>query len=427
MKNESALINQSQIIAVIDKMLHYVDYRLVNHGERVAFIALRIWKQAKTSVELEHAKVLIMSILHDIGAYKTEEIDEMEVFDGGPVWSHAIYGYLFLKYMSPLGSEVEAVLYHHLNYKDYDKTNGNYLDYAALIYLADRVDTLIAHSQDGCDFTCILKNSGTRFDPKYVKLLFEAGTEEIVRKIHDGSYHEEISKEIEKMKLSKKQAFEYLKMMTYSVDFRSEYTVTHTINTIAISLELGKRLKISTTEQAELYLGALLHDVGKVAIPADILEFQGKLTPDKMNIMKQHVVLTHEIIEGLVDEEVCRIASRHHEKLDGTGYPEGLTDADLTVLEKIIAVADIVSALTGKRSYKNPFPKEKTIAILSQMEANGQLYKPACDIMIRNFDEIMRMTDVNRDPVIAVYEEMHMQYHLLNKKVHDLLEMDNRL
>ncbi len=141
-----------------------------------------------------------------------------------------------------------------------------------------------------------------------------------------------------------------------------------------------------------------------------------------MEIMKRHVCYTHQIIEGLVNEEICEIASRHHEKLDGSGYPNGLVEAQLTMPQQIVAVADIVSALTSQRSYKMAFPKQKTIAILKKMMDARQLCPAACKIMIEQFDDIMAATSSSRDPVIRVYQLMHEEYYKLNDKVQNLLE-----
>lgn len=421
MIEDETLIYKSQIIEVINKMLFFVDPCLVDHGERVAYIVLEILHHAKGSIQINWQKLLVLSILHDVGAYKTEEIDEMLSFASKVVWSHSIYGYLFLKYMSPMGDEAEALLYHHLEYKDYDKSDSQYLDYAALIFLADRIDVLYTQSDGTCDFSQILENSGVLFRPDYVNLFFESQPEAIVENLRNGRYRDSIVKAVEALDLTEEKAFEYLKMMVFSVDFRSEHTVTHTINTTAISLELGRRMGVSQSELKRLYLGALLHDVGKVAISSDILEFQGRLSPEQMEIMKQHVVYTRQIIEGLVDSEIVLMASRHHEKLDGSGYPDGLVEAELTTSQQIIAVADIVSALTSKRSYKEAFPKQRTIDILTEMMQAGQLSYTACSIMITNFDEIMRNTDTSRDPVVGLYQSMHEEYFALNSKVQKLL------
>lgn len=418
---EDAIIYKSEVIAVINKMLLFVDPRLVEHGERVAYIILEMMQHSKDPLPINGNTLLVLSILHDVGAYKTQEIDEMVSFSSKAVWSHSIYGYLFLKYMSPVGAEAEAVLYHHLDYQEYHRTDSRYLDYAALIYLADRIDILYVNSEEECDFSPIVENRGIRFHPKYVDLFLQSQPETIVKKLRDGSYRTCLAKAVEQLNLTREQAFEYLKMMVFSVDFRSEHTVTHTINTTAISTELGRRMGMSPSERKKLSLGALLHDVGKVAISGSILEFQGRLTPAEMEIMKRHVVYTRQIIEGVVDAEIVEMAARHHEKLDGSGYPEGLREEALTLSQQIIAVADIVSALVSKRSYKEAFPKQKTIDILSKMMQAGQLCPAACEIMIANFDEIMRITDTSSDPIVRVYRSMHDEYFDLNDRVQKLL------
>lgn len=84
-----------------------------------------------------------------------------------------------------------------------------------------------------------------------------------------------------------------------------------------------------------------------------------------MTVMRTHVDMTEAIFGGEVDETVARIALRHHEKLDGSGYPRGLEAADLTVGERLVAVADIVSALSGTRSYKEAYSKDRVIRIYS--------------------------------------------------------------
>lgn len=205
-------------------------------------------------------------------------------------------------------------------------------------------------------------------------------------------------------------------MLVYSIDFRSEHTVTHTINTTAISMELARRYGLDDEEIKKIYYGALVHDLGKIAIPLDILEFPGKLTDEQMDVMRKHVSYTEDIVNELINDEIMKIAVRHHEKLDGKGYPHGLTAKELSIPERIVAIADIVSALTSRRSYKDIFPKDKTISILTDMKERGQLDGDICDIAINQFDEIMEATDRSRDPVIHMYEQMYTSYtSLMNK------------
>lgn len=417
MKNDFFIIDKSQIVSVINQTFHFIDKRLVEHGERVAYIVWEMLKHSDESLKIQVDLLLILSVLHDIGAYKTKEIDEMVSFDSKEVWNHSIYGYLFLKNMSPLGDMAEAILYHHLDYKDYYRVDSPYLDYAALIYLADRLDILIVNSGEDIDFDFIYQSSGTRFKPEYVDLMCKVNLDEMVKNLRDGTYKNDIEEIIENIDISTEVAFEYLKMMAFSIDFRSEYTVAHTINTTAISNELGKKLNLSKEELSKIYVGALLHDIGKIAIDPDIVEFQGKLTPEQMEVMKLHVNYTFSIIHGVVDTDICNIATRHHEKLDGSGYPKGLKEAELTISEQIIAVADIVSALTSKRSYKEPFSKKKTLNIIKEMQEKNQLSYMVCQLILSDFDEIMRITDINRNPIIELYWNMQKSYVELSERL----------
>lgn len=108
--------------------------------------------------------------------------------------------------------------------------------------------------------------------------------------------------------------------------------------------------------------------------------------------------------------------------MDGSGYPENLSALDLTISQQIVAVADIVSALTSKRSYKEIFPKEKTLNILNDMLMKGKLSSLICHEMIDNFDDIIAITDVSRNPIIILYESMHNEYLQLNDKIQRLLK-----
>ena len=167
-------------------------------------------------------------------------------------------------------------------------------------------------------------------------------------------------------------ATSYLGMLVHIIDFRSRHTVTHTVTTAWVAYELALRLLGDKGAAAHVYASALVHDVGKIGIPLSILEKPGRLDADEMAVMRTHVALTEGILEGCVDPHMQRAAVRHHEKLDGSGYPRGLQADELTMPDRIIAVADIVSALVGTRSYKEAYPKEKVLMLLDEQQAAGR-------------------------------------------------------
>ncbi|RKZ08331.1 hypothetical protein DRQ25_09360, partial [Candidatus Fermentibacteria bacterium] len=118
------------------------------------------------------------------------------------------------------------------------------------------------------------------------------------------------------------------------------------------SCSLGKHLHLSKENTQTLRVAAILHDIGKLAIPAAILTKRGLLTRKEREIVEAHPVEGARIVSGLSGyEEVTRIIRSHHERLDGNGYPDGLSDGDIPFMARIVAVADTFDAITSDRSY----------------------------------------------------------------------------
>ncbi|MEW4412589.1 HD domain-containing phosphohydrolase [Clostridium sp. AN503] len=403
-----AHIDAAAAVYAVNATLRRIDERLVDHGERVAFIACELCEEGNLPMDMK--TLFLLCAFHDIGAYKTDEIDRMLEFETHDVWNHSVYGYLFMKYMSPLKESAEAILYHHTSWDDLCRTDTDQRDYASLIHLADRIDIAFTYGLDAAGIERLMHD---------VKDLFRADYSEIARtcyhkhemfeQLADGSYLQKNRKRLEEFFPIADETLEYLKMIVYAIDFRSEHTVTHTINTVSLALDIARHFGFTKEELEKIYLGALLHDVGKIAIPVSILEYPGKLAPEEMEVMRTHVKETEYLIRGIVPEEICRIAVRHHEKLNGSGYPYGLTGDDLTLPERIVAVADIVSALSSRRSYKEPFPREKTLKILEQM-SKSQLDPSVCAYVSEHYDSIMKSTEPDRIRIIEMYQSIMQEY-----------------
>ncbi|ACI21845.1 MULTISPECIES: HD-GYP domain-containing protein [Thermodesulfovibrio] len=132
------------------------------------------------------------------------------------------------------------------------------------------------------------------------------------------------------------------------------YTYIHSVNVGVLSIGLGIQIGMDRDNLYKLGIGAMLHDIGKSQIPHEILNKQGKLTDTEYNIIKQHVVLGHELLEKQKEfpTESLPAVLQHHEKLSGRGYPFGLKAEEIKLLGRITAIADCYDALTTKRPYK---------------------------------------------------------------------------
>lgn len=144
------------------------------------------------------------------------------------------------------------------------------------------------------------------------------------------------------------------------------YTYAHSLR-VAVFLSLfGRTIGLNTEAQKQLATGGLLHDVGKMFIPHLVLNKPGKLTDEEFDIMKGHVTATELLLyrSGGIPRGVVTIASQHHEKLDGTGYPRGLKGDQLNQLARMASIVDVFSALTDRRVYKPSMTAERALAIM---------------------------------------------------------------
>jgi HD-GYP domain-containing protein (c-di-GMP phosphodiesterase class II) len=167
-------------------------------------------------------------------------------------------------------------------------------------------------------------------------------------------------KHFDKLKdLSKKIVEEVLRnrtTMVNLVDLRAydDYTYSHSLNVAVLSIIIGVALKLSNAMIQELAIGALIHDIGKMRVDKHILNKPGKLNHDEFQHMKNHSQLGYEYLLNNADISInSKIATLyHHERLDGTGYPEGLRGDSIPLFSRIISVADVYDALTSDRPYR---------------------------------------------------------------------------
>ncbi|MBS1485154.1 MAG: HD domain-containing protein, partial [Clostridium sp.] len=310
------------IISVAKRAFDLVDARLMGHGQRVASIMYQLMKADGGYDGRKMRDMLTLAVLHDIGAYKTEEIDKMVEFETENVWNHSIYGYLFFYYFSLLKELSGIVLYHHTPWnvlRRMDHVPDHIKKASQLLHLADRIDIYFEHSAGDVDW--LKQYLGTQRDQNFcgeVLDLFE-GMDFVAPGSSSLFLEHEYIQIMEEVPFSSREKQSILRMLVYAIDFRSTHTVTHTITTTIISSELALRLCERADTINDVIFGAMLHDLGKIGIPVEILEFPGRLSPQAMNVMRGHVKMTEYILQDCVSDAVRDIALRHHEKLDGSG------------------------------------------------------------------------------------------------------------
>jgi|AGTN01.2.fsa_nt_gi Response regulator containing a CheY-like receiver domain and an HD-GYP domain len=150
------------------------------------------------------------------------------------------------------------------------------------------------------------------------------------------------------------------------------YSYAHSLRSATLLSLFGNTLGLSAAERTILACGGLMHDVGKMKIPHEVLNKAGKLTPDEWVVMRSHVPHTLDYLTNCptMPKGVMIIAAQHHEKLDGTGYPNGLKGGQLNSLARMAAIVDVYGALTDRRVYKPPMPPEEALKIMTGQMGN---------------------------------------------------------
>ncbi len=404
-------IRSKDVMDIIFRTLGVVDKEVMMHSEITGYLLYKILEFNGHYTKRELLDYILIGLLHDIGLFKEssrEDLGNAEIID--PI-KHSLYGYLFIRFFTPLGDDKAAIVRdHHQHYNRFPALKMSTQNKKVLEYL-NLIDKL-EHRRMGFLRPNYFKvNKDITFSGKAFQE-FQAleNQEHVLEKLKDGSYKKELNQFLEEHSLSERDMRKFLEMMIYIIDFRSEVTVIHTMSTVYFAECLGVLLGLSRDEIRDIHYGAMLHDLGKVDIPLEILESSGGLSNEEMEIMKSHVQKTEEILTGSIDDTIVRIATRHHEKLDGSGYPKGLKACDLTLSEQLVAVADILSALYSKRSYKEAFEKETIQNILQSDADAGKINKEIVACLMNNYDSIIENYEKEKEDIIGRYLKIKETY-----------------
>jgi HD-GYP domain-containing protein (c-di-GMP phosphodiesterase class II)/Tfp pilus assembly protein PilZ len=196
-----------------------------------------------------------------------------------------------------------------------------------------------------------------------------------------------------------------LQVLAATIDARDPLTAGHSEKVTRYAMGICRELNLSDEYCEMIRVAALLHDYGKIAVPDHVLKKPGRLSADEYALVQTHAEHTRRILEGIqfdgIFEQIPAIAGAHHEKIDGSGYPLGLTGDQIPLGAKILAVADFFEAITAKRHYRDPMPLHIAIQVLKE-ERGVHLAEEVVDAFLRYFyktcsDEIRKSMDQPED------------------------------
>lgn len=162
-----------------------------------------------------------------------------------------------------------------------------------------------------------------------------------------------------------------------ATETKDQYTAGHNYRVAMYSLQLARAMNLNEEQLRALARGGLIHDVGKTQIPSTILNKPGQLDSYERHVIEQHPVTGYEMCKyiGFMTEELS-VIRHHHEKWDGTGYPDKLKGTEIPLLARILAIADVYDALTSRRSYRDPWSHENALKVIT--DGSGTHFDPEC-------------------------------------------------
>lgn len=419
-------ISRNDLVLAFSEALDLLDPKLYHHHLTVAYIAYSITEYLSISA-VDLNDLMLAALLHDIGMFKNAERRHLENYDDDATQKHTRIGYLLIHQYPSFEHIAQIVLHHHT---PYNKAALQHPLLSHLLYLADRISVwldyakpLILQQNDCVD--AIAKERGVRFMPILCDAFIKLSRIEAFW----------ISMEYRNMRETVKTAlkrdyrittieelFHIGRLFITAIDYRSRYTAAHSIGVSKVSRLIAQYAGISDFDQSIIEVSGYFHDIGKVAIDKEILDKPAKLTNEEFSIIKTHAYYTFEILKHVNGfETIAQIAAFHHERLDGTGYPFHLTDPYLIDYARLVAVADLFTALTEKRPYRKSLNKSEIIEILVEMVVAGQIDNRYVDLAIRNFDELYEenasFQKLAYNDFDLFEENMQIDHYLFLKKI----------
>ncbi len=400
-------VGLTQTLFVLSDALDLVGVDDVLHGKRVAWLACRLvdtLAAADLRQDVHHA-----SLVHDCGVSSTtlhrRLVEKTTSVDG-----HSEAGARLVAGFRPLAHLAGVIRHHHTPWSQLHDVDQRTAMMANLVFLADRVDVLQAATapQDAAALRRVvldrlLKPWAQLFAPQLLDAMRQVLEDPEVVHTLGSRARDGLAVETQdaNCRLTPVDARNLALLFAQTVDAKSPFTARHSSGVAALTLHLAEASGRVHGSRAELEIAALLHDLGKLRVPDEILDKPGPLDAPQLATMRRHAQESRLILERIGGfEDIARIAGMHHELLDGSGYPDGLRGEAIPLEAQCITVADIFQALAQDRPYRQAMTRQETYGVLRGLANAGRLDSGLVDILGEDLElawNLARVGEVRMD------------------------------
>lgn len=405
------------LIGALSRALDLVSSILADHHAHTGYLASRI----AAKLELDAATqrdVLIGAMLHDAGALSLHPSVDSLRFERD-LHLHARAGHILLKTCPRLTDVAELVHYHHTPWS----TMQELPDAPAvsnIISLADFIDVQLDRCKDPLEQLPLIASRletyrGRAFNPEYLDAFLELvaspgsldGLRQPEQHLQTGT-----SEQLEQEMLDIDAVHEFSNVFSLIIDFRSKFTATHSRGVAETARALAKGLGYDSSGQKLLAIAGLLHDIGKLAVPKQILEKPSGLSDDEFRTIQEHPLIAESILGNVCGMEQIHLWSfEHHERINGSGYPHKKTKDELSLGSRILQVADVFTAITEDRPYREGMNEAQAKLVLTE-QAEAFVLDPAIvNELVSRFEEINAIRIAAQRSARASFDQFYTTVH----------------
>jgi putative nucleotidyltransferase with HDIG domain len=386
------------LVVALSEALGLVGGAIVDHGKRVAFMALSI-AEAMGLAPGEVDDLRNAALLHDAGVTRTKTRQFLMQPDWDGVQEHCLDGAALLRDFARFDRVSQIVRHHHTKWLDMASTD---LDpdtavLANLIFMADRIDIMI-----DWDVELILNReriesgvtelSGNYFNPEAVMAFRRKSQVEV---FWLSLYSRYLTPALDRFRPRQEVLLDLGELESLSsifariVDSKSPYTLGHCNGVARLCDHFARAMGFDASKVRKMRIAGLVHDLGKLAVPDEILEKPSFLTAEEFQVVKRHPFETYHILSGVPGlSDIRDWAAFHHEKMDGSGYPFHLNGQDLGPEHLIVILSDILQALVQDRPYRPSLSQDHVLDILYHVATQQPAFSRLLEIVRQDYDHI---------------------------------------
>ncbi len=376
------------LLFAVSRALDFVEREMLgvssNHGKRVAYVSMRLC-QAMGGTQTQVFDMASCAVLHDnaLTAYMLER-GEAGVSGLEGLEIHCAIGEKNAEDFPFMEDASGIILHHHENWNGggYHKLAGNAIPLrSAILRLADNTDLHLGMGRPRTSLVQeirehALRHKGTLYSPLVVEALLDSLDDEFVRHVSDANIDRALELTVPTVgrDLSTTELLRICRVFALIIDAKSPFTRSHSQGVAETAAFLGRLYGFDQEHCDKLAIAAYLHDIGKLSTPLSILNKPGSLNAEELEIMRQHVIRSQEILQDVQGlEDIALWGAQHHERLDGSGYPHGVRGEDMPFESRLMACCDIYQALMEDRPYCGGMRHADALGLMRTMAKNGEL------------------------------------------------------